>query len=444
MSGERERESASLPEETRFLLIVVETEEAKKDITQCRDMDMKQHQQESDDTLMSKGEGCAFLSTKISFEEETASQRFISHLEPFWQSRRRKAAVIALFAFSIVVWTLLVASQILDFQSPSFFVRWDVDHAGGRWVCDRRGRSNCLPPAEKVTTSITLSDGSERSAVIYVPQSVANATQQSAQLLLLFHGLGDNCWTFIDGDIISLAERDGVVLISACGSIGYLGRGWNAGMCCGFQESDSVNDILFATELIDLTLANVPQVNPQLVAAGGFSNGGMLSEVLACVAPERVRAVISIAGIMEARPGNDGGQQWCDAALQKARTGSSGSPPPGTHMLFIHGDSDWKVPWGGNSFMGFPSVPDNMDRWLLRQGCERGVSESRTTIRNVYFENVLYPQCESTVTSGGPVELELVRGKGLAHRWPSGNSFDASSYMFSFLQRTLRKGEERG
>lgn len=319
-----------------------------------------------------------------------------------------------------------------------------------------------LRKGEKTVIDIETKDGLNRTAIIYVPQSLfeeEGIAKQKVPLLLMFHGLGDNCDHFLDAtDFISLAEQNKVILASGCGTMGFLGLAWNAGMCCGFSKDGEPDDVGFVRALTEVLLTELPEIDPFQVASMGFSNGAMLSEVLACTAPDLIRAVMSVGGVTELRPGNDGGLDVCDAAMNNQR--EVDGVPWGVHLLFIHGDSDWKVPWTGNKFIGFPSIPYNTKRWLERQGCYSAFNT--TTIHTEKYENIIYPFCEPSMRETRNEEtyspqylesiglkissnsnrlqsifhptVELVRAKNVGHIWPSDQEFDTGTAIFKFLE----------
>jgi len=63
------------------------------------------------------------------------------------------------------------------------------------------------------------------------------------------------------------------------------------------------------------------------------------AETLACEAPDVFRAVASVSGVVELRPGNDAGLAQCDYDY-----GNISSP---LSVINIHGTLDFLVPWTG-------------------------------------------------------------------------------------------------
>ncbi|AYU83842.1 hypothetical protein, conserved [Leishmania donovani] len=244
-----------------------------------------------------------------------------------------------------------------------------------------------LPRGKQTVVTFKTIENAEREAVVYVPKSyptpVGGTAPKPVALLLLFHGLNDNCKHFMDATgFVPYAELDGFVLVSVCGSLGYLGTGWNAGMCCGFLE-EKPNDVAFAKQVVT-ELSQSVCIDKTRVMAAGFSNGAMLAEVLACDAPEMFRAVASVSGVVEIRPGNDAALTACTAAVEKA------SSTVRTSVLMVHGTADLLVPWDGNKLLGFPSIVKNLEGWRERNGC---TDETNTTISTDTYVNIIYANC---------------------------------------------------
>ena len=67
------------------------------------------------------------------------------------------------------------------------------------------------------------------------------------------------------------------------------------------------------------------------------------------------KAVASVSGVVELRPGNAAGLKACDEAV----TNHTGR----TAVLNVHGDLDPMVPWQSDPIMGFPGIPADFDAW---------------------------------------------------------------------------------
>lgn len=270
---------------------------------------------------------------------------------------------------------------------------------GGRPV--RLGAAGAaLAAGSTSVVTIDTPDG-ERFAVVYVPESYATtAARGPVALQVLFHGLGDECGSFLEAvGATDFADRDGFIVASACGSVGLLGRGWNSGTCCGFLDAARPDDAYFARALVQ-ALSGSLRVDAAKVMAVGFSNGAMLAEVLACESDSPFRAAASVGGVMELRPGGAGGQDACDALM----AGPDGAQAQPRSLLFVHGDGDIKVPWGGYSWLGFSAQEENMRRWSDRLECQ--AERAYSTLSRGVYSNTIVPLCRSAPVRGQQKQRE--------------------------------------
>jgi len=160
------------------------------------------------------------------------------------------------------------------------------------------------------------------------------------------------------------------------------------------------------------------RVDIKSIFASGFSNGGMMAEILGCEAPDLVRATASVAGVVELLPGNAGGLQTCSTDYAKF------NKPVST--VNIHGTLDFVVPWTGDALLGFPPVPDDFAAWGKNNHCQ---GDPVTTFSRGSFSNQRYEHCD-----GGSI-VEVVINSGGGHSWPQNSNFDTSSYIVSFFEQ---------
>ncbi|KAG5489631.1 hypothetical protein GH5_00509 [Leishmania sp. Ghana 2012 LV757] len=273
-----------------------------------------------------------------------------------------------------------------------------------------------LPKGQPTVITFKTKENTEREAVVYVPDSYPTAVNGTAPrpvaLMLLFHGLNNNCKHFLDSTgFMPYADHDGFVIASVCGSVGLLGVGWNAGMCCGFTD-DNPDDVSLAKQVVE-ELSQILCIDKARVISAGFSNGAMLSEVLACEAPATFRAIASVGGVVEARPGNEAGLAACTAAAAKASSTARAS------VLLIHGTADALVPWGGNAILGFPPLLANLEGWRQRNGC---TEETNTTISTETYTNTIYTHCN--LSSAVPIRMAGAEAEQPVKRFHSDSYLD--------------------
>jgi polyhydroxybutyrate depolymerase len=154
------------------------------------------------------------------------------------------------------------------------------------------------------------------------------------------------------------------------------------------------NDVQFISDLI--TALTAQGVNASRVYAAGYSNGGFMSERLACQLPTKVAAF----GI--------------DAATLRSGLASVCAPAVQRPKLYILGTSDPIVPYDG--IANLYSALNTMAFWTAQQHCGGMVA---TAIPNIANDNTTVQLNDYTgCTSGQALELYTVTGGG--HAWPGG------------------------
>ncbi len=122
---------------------------------------------------------------------------------------------------------------------------------------------------------------------------------------------------------------------------------WNATDTCCDWYGTGVDDVGYLLGLLDELQAKV-RVDPKRVVLFGHSNGGFMGYRLACDAPERFSAVVSIAG-----------SGFADASKCNAKAAVS--------VLQVHGVDDDVMPFAGDA--DAPGALTMMTRWGARGGC---------------------------------------------------------------------------
>lgn len=206
-----------------------------------------------------------------------------------------------------------------------------------------------------------------------------------------------------------------------CGHPGIIGTGWNAGTCC--LRGSEVDDNDFAKKMITTLQANF-RINKTRIFSSGFSNGGMISETLACQNPGMFRAIASVGGANVMLPGNAEGMMNCDKAYASANGASSADKT--TSTLLIHGDNDPTVKFEGDALLGFPPTMDDFAAWSQRNKCN---GNTKNTLSKPDFKNIVYDNCAHRS------QVEVVRHFGGKHVWPQERDFNATTYIVDFFRR---------
>jgi len=209
-----------------------------------------------------------------------------------------------------------------------------------------------------------------------------------------------------------LADLHGFIVVYPQGMLGPDGlTGWNT-----YRAKDpAVDDLLFLDRLLT-RLQDTLCVDAQRIYATGFSNGGGMTAVLACVFADRITAFAPVAGDYYPPP------QGCHPAR----------PVP---ILEIHGTADDVIPYDGSAELQYPPVAVWLSDWAERDGCVGG--PSITTLNGVTAEE--WSDCQ------GGVAILHDRLINIGHTWPSlgarsslavhSNSFDATSAAWAFFER---------
>ncbi len=216
-------------------------------------------------------------------------------------------------------------------------------------------------------------------------------------LLIFLHGLGASGKVAFEGlHLAAFGARERVFVLAPDGSVDRQKRQfWNAGACCNF-DGQEIDDVARLAQLIDSWRAR-PDVDSSRIYVMGHSNGGFMTERLACSLGDRISAAASMAGAAPATA------QACVATKSLA-------------LLELRGDADEIVRYAGGSVFDspelarFPSAQQGFRAWANRLGCTGAALpapdrdlEPRLPGAETRVER--YASCAS-----GSVELWTVRG----------------------------------
>jgi polyhydroxybutyrate depolymerase len=205
----------------------------------------------------------------------------------------------------------------------------------------------------------------------------------------------------------------------------------------GIACATKVDDVRYVTDLID-TLEKDLTIDPARIYLTGLSNGGAMTQRLACELSDRVAAIAPIAG----------GNQF--AALDYC------SPTRPVPVLEIHGTADrcWPIAGGSQACVGLTPAPAQGEfvpiaatvaAWASRNGCQATPTvedlPDRDPTDGTTVTRITYAGC----SKGGDVVFLQVNGGG--HTWPGGSSvlgpavvgrvsreFNAGAIMWEFFK----------
>jgi polyhydroxybutyrate depolymerase len=249
----------------------------------------------------------------------------------------------------------------------------------------------------------TITVGSSaRRYLIHVPVSYKSNTPMP--MVLLFHGGRGSATTIanITGkDAFSVfADRSGFIAVYPDSVSGT----WDDGRDTVVEQT---NDVAFVDSLID-DIAKSYNVDTKRFYATGISNGGMMTQRLACDLTRRFAAVASVAANMP-------------VALS-----TKCSPTRAIPVALISGDVDPLMPYAGGAISGglsgnVLSVADTVKFWLQKNG-------TSTAAKNSSLPDL--DPADGTTTalseyglSGANNEVLLYSVRGGGHTWPSGTQY---------------------
>lgn len=189
-------------------------------------------------------------------------------------------------------------------------------------------------------------DGVERVYDLRVPNGYDGTT--AVPLVLDLHGYGSTraqqrglsgLAALVDGEGFAAVWPDG------------LASSWNAGICCGQSVTDGVDDVAFLRTLVD-ALAGELAIDRARVYATGLSNGGAMTQRLACEAADVFAAAAAMAFPIGLVP-----IESCVPSRPIA-------------VLAVQTPTDELVPYEGEGL--FPSAAQSFARWRLNDGCGDG------------------------------------------------------------------------
>ena len=256
--------------------------------------------------------------------------------------------------------------------------------------------------ADNVAAASTAADGSNApplvvpAAQIYQPSGLVPGERRP--LLIFLHGLGASGKGAFDVlHLATFGARERVFVLAPDGSVDRQKRQfWNAGAACCNFDRQKIDDVARLAQLIDTWRAR-PDVDSTRIYVMGHSNGGFMTERLACDLGDRISAAASMSG---AAPPT---AQACTRAKSLA-------------LLQVHGDADEIVRYAGGSVFdspelsSFPSAQQGFRDWAKRLGCTGAALPAPDRDLDARLPGAETRVERYTSCSSGSVELWTVRG----------------------------------
>ncbi len=248
------------------------------------------------------------------------------------------------------------------------------------------GCGKTAPATPSTTLDATLtSDGAQRTYKLHVPTGYD--TQHAAPLVLDIPGMNE---TAQEQEIYSrydaLADQQHFLLVYPQGTIDSGGKlGWST-----YGRFDpKVNDVLFFSDLLN-ALQKQLCIDATRIYATGISNGGGMTNLLACQMAGRIAAVAEVSAAIYTIPGG------CHPTR----------PVP---YLEFHGTSDPLVHYNGGKVVGFAPIMQTMQSWATLNGCTSGPT---TFFQQADVTGFQWSGCKN----GAIVQHYRISGGG--HTWP--------------------------
>jgi polyhydroxybutyrate depolymerase len=266
--------------------------------------------------------------------------------------------------------------------------------------CHRDGNDALNPGANDRSMDV---DGWTRTYRIYVPASYNGQT--SFPLVIVLHGGGG---TGIGMESLTgfsiLAEQENFFVVYPDAAVG---NHWADGRGTTPAEQQGVNDVRFIDALID-EISRKVVINTLRVYVCGFSNGSMMTNLLACELSTRFAAVGGVSG-------------------QLAEKKRDLFPATTVGIIYCHGTADPAVPYQGGS------IPGPIDERVISTNelISFWVGKNRTAVKPVI---TLLPDIDPNdgtrvihyafLHGEAGSEVHLYRIQGGGHSWPGSSGSD--------------------
>lgn len=273
------------------------------------------------------------------------------------------------------------------------------------------GGSGAPPPAQPAacqdkagapgprTLSIE-SGGLTREFRLFVPES--NDPTAATPLVLNFHGLGSNATAQeLYAQMVDKATLEGFITAAGQG----VSNSWNAGeVCCPPANQQGVDDVRFVRDMV-ARIESEYCIDARRIYSTGMSNGGFISNRLACEASDLIAAIAPVASVL--------GLVGCDPAR----------PVP---ILMFNGTDDVLVPYAAAS--------NAFARWQAFNGCtgDPAVSYAQGDAECVTSDDCAEGATTTlcTIDGGGHTWPGAIPRPGLGH---TSTDIDATDAMWEFF-----------
>lgn len=265
-----------------------------------------------------------------------------------------------------------------------------------------------------------LVDGKNREYLLHIPKNLP----ENAALVFVLHGYTDHAQNMMNTtEMNKIADKNGFAVCYPQGLTDERGNTfWEVGYT--FTQSKKVDDVNFLSELA-VHLQNEFKLSSQNTFATGMSNGGDMSIMLACEAPEVFKAVAPVCGCM-----------------MKCNFEACNSTKP-IPVFLINSTADSTTYWNGDmldkqGWGAYLPVKENLDFWIKKNLCTSIVTDTVPDIDKNDRSYVITEKYSSTKNGNQVWFYKVVNG---GHDWPgySGNKdINASQEVWNFFSLFIK------
>ncbi len=201
-------------------------------------------------------------------------------------------------------------------------------------------------------------ENTSRNYLLYQPHQLKQGQQRALALVMVLHGGGGNSESMLKRWQNLADEQDFMVVAPRGIGTSRMNAAWNAIGCCGIPMWKQSEDIGFVQAVLAEVKKN-QNIDPKHIYITGFSNGGMLTYLVAA-------------------------QHGADYAAAAVVSGNLFKPAPQINqavpMLIMHGIQDQVVPFNGGisrfrfvykaQSKPFSSAQYAADTWAKANGCQ--------------------------------------------------------------------------
>lgn len=169
------------------------------------------------------------------------------------------------------------------------------------------------------------------------------------------------------------------------------------------DRNNPTDDVGFLTQVIQTAVAQYP-IDATRVSMAGLSNGGFMTERMACERPELIASGVAVAAVMRTALYNE-----C-------------APGRAVPMTYVMGTADPIVAYDGQPTM--KSAPTSFSFWDGVNRCNDAMNSNSTLKTKVKDGTSVTLQHNAACSSRGEVNLYTVNGGG--HAWPGAKNVGGS------------------